>query len=75
MYAQPSRVLIVPLWNWNVGTELILNNGPMGSNCTFMELKLAKSKKEVIEITGSNCTFMELKLKTHNIRTISHIVF
>ena len=40
-----------------------------------MELKLAKSKKEVIEITGSNCTFMELKLKTHNIRTISHIVF
>ncbi len=23
------KVLIVPLWNWNVGTELILNNGPM----------------------------------------------
>ena len=33
-----TQVLIVPLWNRNVGTELILNNGP-SSNRTFMELK------------------------------------
>ena len=36
-----TRVLIVPLWNWNG----LLNRGYwssiVGSNCTFMELKLS----------------------------------
>ena len=29
----------------------VLEIGAIGSNCTFMELKLGKSKKEVIEIS------------------------
>ena len=34
----------------------------MGSNRTFMELKLIKVLKEYTEYLGSNRTFMELKL-------------
>ena len=33
-----SLVLIAPLWNWNIDSELILNGGE-SSNRTFMELK------------------------------------
>ena len=33
------KVLIVPLWNWNVGTNIIAGADSEGSNRTFMELK------------------------------------
>ena len=33
----------------------------MGSNCTFMELKLLVKVTRLIPIFCSNCTFMELK--------------
>ena len=36
-----GKVLIVPLWNWNNLVNLYIGNGYNGSNCTFMELKLA----------------------------------
>ena len=37
--AANKPVLIVPLWNWNLGViGQTIKEG--GSNCTFMELKL-----------------------------------
>ena len=38
----------------------------MGSNRTFMELKLINNLKSVARISGSNRTFMELKCYCSN---------
>ena len=53
-------VLIVPLWNWNDGfaDRLCWEDG---SNCTFMELKCGRGRREKKGTRSSNCTFMELK--------------
>ena len=53
-------VLIVPLWNWNIGEEL-QHQTVDSSNCTFMELKWRRMKRKTKRLPGSNCTFMELK--------------
>ena len=58
-----TSVQIVPLWNWNSCLYYFLIKKP-SSNCTFMELKLVESKKEVISIT--------FKLSLYGIEIVLH---
>ena len=53
-------VLIVPLWNWNSKDDEEKQK-EKGSNRTFMELKLDRLIKVIIQVKSSNRTFMELK--------------
>ena len=56
-----SRVLIVPLWNWNLNTAAFVRAKQHGFNRTFMELKyLSRGNRESGE-SSFNRTFMELK--------------
>ena len=55
-----ADVLIVPLWNWNTESRMLLGEN-IGSNCTFMELKSLNFNISQYGVFGSNCTFMELK--------------
>ena len=56
-----SRVLIVPLWNWNPGTAKGLHRKSSGFNRTFMELKSACRLDFKNSKIRFNRTFMELK--------------
>ena len=54
-------VLIVPLWNWNVTSDLQGQSGQISFNRTFMELKYTFSTRTRQAYLSFNRTFMELK--------------
>ena len=62
--AELRLVIIVPLWNWNIGTYGIEVKGLLSYNRTFMELKWALRRYETHKKDSYNRTFMELKLRT-----------
>ena len=53
-------VLIVPLWNWN-NESVVLLSKLICFNRTFMELKLGSKNPLIGSYKGFNRTFMELK--------------
>ena len=68
-YEVVSRVLIVPLWNWNQDEETVKLD-PLGNirfNRTFMELKLQQLGSDSPAAKGFNRTFMELKYTAQRI--------
>ena len=56
-----KRVLIVPLWNWNLVKDFPSKAYHSSFNRTFMELKYAGDAAQVMLSASFNRTFMELK--------------
>ena len=68
------KVLIVPLWNWNIKDLALQAVIEFCSNRIFMELKYPTLQLTAQTLGSSNRTFMELKLEISRSLLINSLV-